>query len=514
MPGEVNTVDPPEPQEELENLDSLEASDLISAVLETVPEHQGGISALIERYGDDPTKCPFLNSMGAKGMELYQRAKEHEAIPDRGPTMRELLEAKRQKSEQPAQPQVKKVDTTDETREVLEASKPPASEVNETPLVAEVSKPTAIEEDELLQEREILLRSILENEPLPAPLTEVLEPKHSQAKVELDDIIIDEGRAEEGTEEVLPASSTFDAVIEAEQGKGIAAVRNESIVVAETPSLPILEIKPDVSPTASLLVENEPVAITPLPAVASSTEEQKPVKAETAVDAIIHSVDSESIFTALAEAMPDLPVERDEALMPSLIEEASLEIGIIQPLHDLEAPSGTTTFYALEEAGVEEDVHYFESDETETLTPVSLQEKILSFVEQLDDDETEEPQGYLNELIEIMNLVSASSELEPETEEQLVADIEKVLIKLFESIKLDLDEKIIASMARSLVTNRPTLPKQKSRYSIDQLNILGTREYKSNSFKSSLVNLLQALKDKISARLNIGKLALNSTLSL
>lgn len=66
--------------------------------IQSVPEHEGNLQTLIERYGDNPEACPFIRSMGSAGIELVQRLRAVETEPERGPTMRELLEAKKRQA--------------------------------------------------------------------------------------------------------------------------------------------------------------------------------------------------------------------------------------------------------------------------------------------------------------------------------------------------------------------------------------------------------------------------------
>lgn len=66
---------------------------------DAVPEHDGNLQKLIERYGDNPGACPFIKSMGESGIELVQKLAAAENNPDRGPTMRELIEAKKKQNQ-------------------------------------------------------------------------------------------------------------------------------------------------------------------------------------------------------------------------------------------------------------------------------------------------------------------------------------------------------------------------------------------------------------------------------
>ena len=63
---------------------------------EAVPEHGGNMQALIERFGNDLSNCPFINSLGDAGIKLAHKMAEAEKNPEKGLTLREILEAKRQ----------------------------------------------------------------------------------------------------------------------------------------------------------------------------------------------------------------------------------------------------------------------------------------------------------------------------------------------------------------------------------------------------------------------------------
>lgn len=62
---------------------------------DSIPEHKGGMRALLEQANGNPVDCPFIRSMGAAGIELVQNLAAAEESQERGLTLREILEAKR-----------------------------------------------------------------------------------------------------------------------------------------------------------------------------------------------------------------------------------------------------------------------------------------------------------------------------------------------------------------------------------------------------------------------------------
>jgi hypothetical protein len=73
----------------------VSAGDLATA--EARLAEQGGIEGHMNRYSGDISKCPYLGSMGAAGIKLAERMRESAASEKRGPTMAEILAAKKAK---------------------------------------------------------------------------------------------------------------------------------------------------------------------------------------------------------------------------------------------------------------------------------------------------------------------------------------------------------------------------------------------------------------------------------
>ena len=100
---------------------------------------QGGLEQHTNRYGADPSQCPFLASMGAAGIELAAQLEASKNDPHRGPTLAELWAAE---EAQQATQAVKQA-TTDEAIALFSAAasaKPRESEP--VAVVSEVSVPT------------------------------------------------------------------------------------------------------------------------------------------------------------------------------------------------------------------------------------------------------------------------------------------------------------------------------------------------------------------------------------
>ncbi|MDZ7744597.1 MAG: hypothetical protein U5K77_02430 [Candidatus Saccharibacteria bacterium] len=83
-------------------------------------QKEGGIEAHKNRYGGDPSKCPFIGPMGAAGLKLAESIQNEERNPDRGKTIGEILAEKRQEQKQakPEEPsasqEASEVDISDE----------------------------------------------------------------------------------------------------------------------------------------------------------------------------------------------------------------------------------------------------------------------------------------------------------------------------------------------------------------------------------------------------------------
>lgn len=69
-----------------QNQAELELSSKLAAEASAVIEEQGGLSVHEQQYkGRDPSECPFLSSMGAAGIKLYEKMQAAESNPSSGP---------------------------------------------------------------------------------------------------------------------------------------------------------------------------------------------------------------------------------------------------------------------------------------------------------------------------------------------------------------------------------------------------------------------------------------------
>ena len=65
-------------------------------LFDSVPEHGGNLKELLNKYKNKPgEQCPFIKSMGAAGIDLVQKLAAAEDNVNRGPTIKELIKAKK-----------------------------------------------------------------------------------------------------------------------------------------------------------------------------------------------------------------------------------------------------------------------------------------------------------------------------------------------------------------------------------------------------------------------------------
>ena len=65
-------------------------------LFDSIPEHGGNLKELLNKYKNKPgEQCPFIKSMGAAGIDLVQKLAAAEDNVNRGPTIKELIKAKK-----------------------------------------------------------------------------------------------------------------------------------------------------------------------------------------------------------------------------------------------------------------------------------------------------------------------------------------------------------------------------------------------------------------------------------
>ena len=113
-----------------------------AARFESVDAHQGASAAsLVERYGENvATECPYIKRMGSAGIELVQKLATLESSPNKGPTVAEILAAKKAAREtEAAKKQPSKESTPIEVIENIAKTTDPTD-------VHEVTAPIALNE--------------------------------------------------------------------------------------------------------------------------------------------------------------------------------------------------------------------------------------------------------------------------------------------------------------------------------------------------------------------------------
>ena len=113
-------------------------------------------------------------------------------------------------------------------------------------------------------------------------------------------------------------------------------------------------------------------------------------------------------------------------------------------------------------------------------------------------------------MIEVLRIDAEDTGYEPQYTAEEVKEIEHMFVKLLDALNLDYNDDTVKGLMHTLFT--PELIGeivQDHQLSIDQLNNLGTREYKPTSVTSLFTSLMQMIKQKIEPYLMVGKYALS-----
>ena len=149
---------------------------------------------------------------------------------------------------------------------------------------------------------------------------------------------------------------------------------------------------------------------------------------------------------------------------------------------------------------------------SETATSQGFEKKFSLYLESLEPEQVEVTKNVIEELRDVLK---ESQQLPEETsgEERERTDqmLEELCIQLFESLGIEYDEEIIMQFIQS-ITAQESLSNaniESDKLSIDELNYLGTREYKPFGSSSLLGGLAQYIKQKMQSHLILGRYALH-----
>ena len=584
MDGGVGTAEAPRDIENL-GLDDVFEQTIDVERFEAVPEHDGNIQRLVERYGDNPGSCPYIKSMGEAGVQLVQKLAEAEKNPDRGPTIRELMEA-RKKAAENANAGAEKPKPSNISETTRPTKTEPGTE-NKPDLIAPSDKAAEFELAKAHSERvgsDTVEpdKPLSQAEPAPAP-TAVPAAESQQAVFEPQNEGIFEQMAAHHEsirlaepDQVLPQADSFNETTYAKSAsvdevstavevattdmsgqlpreeKPVDAPSKE-VVAVQVPEKPIgtssdeVVAQYDAKPIVAVAVPAEAVATAPpylprfeepaYPAYPEVTAEPGDIVAEIAVGGSVYEnadqddVGSSVDFVAaeIEEASAD-SVELIAAPGPEYnvaeVENAPEELDLSAedyPVLTVDTEISLETELPMDTVGLD-----FEPDVTvgfrkpaviemavvseveKPTNPRELQVELSAYIESLEPDKAQPAETALKSLIEVLRIDAEDTGYEPQYTAEEVKEIEHIFVKLLDALNLDYNDDTVKGLMHTLFT--PELIGeivQDHQLSIDQLNNLGTREYKPTSVTSLFTSLMQMIKQKIEPYLMVGKYALS-----
>jgi hypothetical protein len=150
----------------------------------------------------------------------------------------------------------------------------------------------------------------------------------------------------------------------------------------------------------------------------------------------------------------------------------------------------------------------------DTLSTIELQDDLNLYIKSLETNVTEAVQATLNELVDVLRLDQDDVGQAPHELIKAMEKIEQLVTQLLETLDLNHDAEAVKSMLESILTGELLeILHSDQELSIDQLNYLGTNEYKSKSVDSIFTRLLSLIADKFEPFLVIGKYALSASLA-
>jgi hypothetical protein len=496
---------------------------------EAVAEHDGSIQRLVERYGDDPGTCPYIKSMGAAGVELVQKLAAAESNPERGPTMRELMEAKKK------QAQVSDVTTekpkpikTLDTPETKVAGRRPdekpnitVNRVNASETMVAHEHVARIIETALSKEGTVASKVVMPVEVPVKPVgqrQELVTDPHSEAPTKRQLIDLDACGVLE-IERAHQAQSILEKNIDAKttvaiepiiRTNPIGSVRRQTIKTIKLGPLPATN-------TAETLVDRikqDTVIQVPYSAEISNACDEQPIvdviadfEEETETDPTLMSVEYEGFDFETLLAELGLQGYVPEATSDTLAEEPT-ETSFADLGSDTEPIMAETLDVNMISKVLDEEI-----TTQEIFIAVDLQEELGAYIQLLEPNKAETAQITLVELVKAIQDVRELEE--PDTEEIIVTteEIKQLLTQVLELLGLDDNEQTVKKIMQTLLS--PAILEElneKKQLTIDQLNYMGTREHTSNSIISIFTSLLQMIKDKVKPHLRIGSCALSASL--
>ncbi|HUA13254.1 MAG TPA: hypothetical protein VL989_02015 [Candidatus Sulfotelmatobacter sp.] len=422
---------------------------------EAVPEHGGNLQTLIDRYGENPGSCPYLKGMGEAGIQLVQRLAESAKDPDRGPTIRELLEARKEET------QVKKDDPVP-SRPHLDAY---AAQANETKYKSD--------------EKPIETRSQTLNRPLPheQPVRAVPEAVKAES---INTLALD----------INPSTSPkLVAKKESAVEKQVKVMTEDSATITEQAPL-TTEATIDLAIAVAPASETDVQTITELEDVL--LPESSPLILEVPSEEFNFENPSIEISESVELTFPETNVCLTEAYAEAVNQDIELdkEVFLDMPGSDALLPEASATLVQ------------------QTL---ELPDELNGYIESLGTNEDEVKEIVLQTLSEVIKITQEAKVSGDEFSEADEIRIEILLVELLETLNIEFQEETVKALVQQLPTVEVVSEKQNQGLSIDRRNRLGTHEYKQVSIALLLTNLAQMVKQNLESRLRLARYILSAT---
>lgn len=508
------------PQQDVANLDlELGREDVLEQAIDierfaAVPEHDGNLQRLIERYGDNPGSCPYIKSMGEAGIQLVQKLAEAEKSPDRGPTIRELMEAKKREAQNHSTV-IEKPNST-KNAEIAATTKTDTKIKDTRPDNKAAGSDTVVEEHLVTQGRAArIMAEAVEQPARPIPES-TEEPKVKAIEIGLSDFVVAE------TEDVLQRQALdieVGRISELKESHDQASLATETIVDINVAKE--LEVAKPVSKenVAHLEKQSDPVMDLVAKALAVEITDNTTNHVATEEEARDTTIELENVAVEdrpldINEIMAALGIEYPESDTTRRLEgatelladtgkgpEVNIETSLGEASLDL---TPDTAVSSLKKPIVELAETTVETEET-----IDLRAELNSYIETLEPSKAEAAEAALKSLTEALEANHERKGDPAESSAIEIKEIEHIFVELLEALNLDYADETVKKLIQSLFT--PELLAEITEdyeLSIDQLNYLGTREYKPASITSLFSHLLQLIKQKARPYLQLGKYAL------
>jgi hypothetical protein len=459
---------------------------------EAVPEHNGNLQRLVERYGDNPGSCPYIKSLGEAGIKLIQRLAEAENNPDRGLTIREIMEAKKKQAQSPITSQNKykapdspslKTEPNPRNKSTQEVSQNGPLEHTQTQIhPIEIDKniaKTAADLD-IASSANTSRNNInpkIDHNPSLVFANAELKPTNNQAQLETAPIPT--------FETLTKANNPSESQRQVDPVDELIAERINSVIGKSFV-------------TSSLETNNEDAEMT-LDVVSDNLEDPL-----FEIDALLPEPDLNYSYTGVGDTVENPKILAAINTDKLVGEEVELDNQTVsEELNLVLSPDS-----AIDRQGSNNKT--FEPILPETSISSELHIELTKYIATLDLQKSNAAETALQTLIEVLEVNQIIVENGEDVSELETNKIEHLFIELLELLNLDFRDETVKKLMQDLFSSEMiTEITDKYQLSINQLNSLGTREYKP-SVTSALTRLVQMIQQRLETHLKLGRYVLSA----